>query len=235
MGIGLLRTKRKKKKKTVPLPENIIAPHIVWSRQPFFMQAMERHGQVVGIPPMRCFFLQSCLRSLENVPGDVAECGVRHGKSALFLLEIMTSKRQIFLFDSFEGFSDPTPGKDSLKSAISGETGRRLFDNENPQEVVDRFAPYPNAHICKGWIPERFAEVSDRQFCLAHIDVDLYQPTHDSLSFFYRRLSQHGMIVCDDYGSENYPGAREAMDEFFADKPETPIEMPTGQAFIIKR
>ena len=44
-----------------------------------------------------------------------------------------------------------------------------------------------------------------------------------------------GFVICDDYGSGNYPGSRRAMDEFFADKPEKPVELPQGQAFIVKR
>lgn len=226
-----------KKPKPVPPPPKPagyrIAPHMVWDRQPFFTEAHRKYGKVPGIPDIRCFFLQSCLRSLETVPGDIGECGVRNGKSALHMLEVIGGTRDIFLFDSFEGLSDPTEGKDTLPSSI--RDGVRIFHNDDMQGLHDRFAPFENAHIMQGWIPERFAEVEDRQFCMAHIDVDMYQPTLDSFAFFYPRLAQHGIIVCDDYGSGNYPGARDAMDEYFADKPETLIELPQGQAFIVKR
>ena len=42
----------------------------------------------------------------------------------------------------------------------------------------------------KGWIPERFDEVKDRTFSFVHIDVELYQPTYDSLEFFFPRLKK---------------------------------------------
>ena len=38
----------------------------------------------------------------------------------------------------------------------------------------------------------------------------------------------------DDYGFASCPGARKAIDEFFADKTEKPLAMLTGQALIIK-
>ena len=38
--------------------------------------------------------------------------------------------------------------------------------------------------LFKGWIPDRFDEIALKKFCLVHIDVDLYQPTLDSLNFF---------------------------------------------------
>ena len=36
--------------------------------------------------------------------------------------------------------------------------------------------------LMKGWIPTRFQEVADRHFAFVHIDVDLYEPTRDSLA-----------------------------------------------------
>ena len=47
-----------------------------------------------------------------------------------------------------------------------------------------------------------------------HINVDLYEPTKDSLDFFYPRLVKNGVIICNDYGSCKFPGAKKAVDEF---------------------
>ena len=68
--------------------------------------------------------------------------------------------------------------------------------------------------LFKGWIPDKFHEVSDKKFCLVHIDVDLYQPTLDSLNFFWDKLNG-GVLVCDDYGSLLCPGTKKAMDKIF--------------------
>ncbi len=217
-----------------PLSKDLIIPsHMVWRCEDYFVQAQSRVS-VPGIPGMRCFFLQSCLRSLINVPGAVAECGVREGKSSLYLLYATNTERQFFLFDSFEGLSDPHPQNDTLPSAVDPQTGERIFAG-NSEQVIQRFEPFTNVTVLPGWIPERFHVVSEEHFAFVHIDVDLYEPTRDSLEFFYPRLSKSGMIICDDYGSGAYPGARRAMDEFFADKAEMPIELPQGQAFIVKR
>jgi hypothetical protein len=102
------------------------------------------------------------------------------------------------------------------------------------ETVKANLSHYPNVEILRGWIPERFPEVSSLSFCFVHIDVDLYQPTLDSLSFFYPRLVRGGLIVCDDYGFSTCPGATRAFDEYMKDKPEKIIHVPTGQGFIIK-
>lgn len=225
----------KLRERLIPPGAHVIAPHMVWKDQEFYKAAAERHAGIVGIPDIRCFFLQSCLQSVAGVLGHVAECGTRNGKSALFMLEVLPADRKMFLFDSFEGLSDPTPGIDPLDSAIKPGQTKRVFHNEDLDGVYRRFSSFDNAQIMKGWIPERFPDVAAERFCFVHVDVDLYQPTKDSLEFFYDRLSQHGILVCDDYGSSAYPGSRQAMDEFFASRSETPIELPQGQAFIVKR
>lgn len=67
-----------------------------------------------------------------------------------------------------------------------------------------------------------------------HIDVDLYQPTLDSLAFFYPRLISGGICFFDEYGLLSCLGARAAVDEFLRDKPEPIIELATGQAVLVK-
>jgi hypothetical protein len=85
-----------------------------------------------------------------------------------------------------------------------------------------------------GWIPDRFPEVDDRCFSFVHIDVDLYQPTLDSLEFFYPRLSTGGIIVLDDYGFGTCPGATAAVDSFMRDKAEPIVNLSAGGAFLMK-
>ncbi|MEM0976677.1 MAG: TylF/MycF/NovP-related O-methyltransferase [Pseudomonadota bacterium] len=219
-----------KRKKRQKLPT--ISDHMVWNRQPFWTEANQKFGFVKGIPDIRLYFLQSVLRSLENVEGDIAECGVRYGKSALFMHDVLIRPRHIYLFDSFEGLSEPTEGKD-IKSAVDPKTGKRRFALENLDEVLSRFEG-KSITALKGWIPDRFLEVADKTFALVHVDVDFYQPTLDALEFFYERMPQYAILICDDYGSGNFPGARDAMDEFFAKRPENIIELPQGQGFIVK-
>ena len=48
--------------------------------------------------------------------------------------------------------------------------------------------------------------------------MDLYKPITDTLEFFYPKLVKGGIIICDDYNSTQFPGAKRAWDEFFKDK-----------------
>lgn len=178
----------------------------------------------------RKYTVYQLVRSLDFLDGDVAECGAYNGSTAYMLAlagERVRRPRHLHLFDSFEGLSSPTELDGDYWQA-----GALAVSEEVARRTMQRFG---NVSFYRGWIPERFGDVDDRTFCFVHIDVDLYQPTLDSLAFFYPRLVSGGMLVCDDYGFSSCPGATRAVDEFFADKPETVIHIPTGQGFIIKR
>ena len=53
-----------------------------------------------------------------------------------------------------------------------------------------------------------FWEIKDEKFSFIHIDVDLFEPTFESLKFFYPRLKKGGIIVCDDYNFTDFPGQK---------------------------
>ncbi|MFC3691821.1 TylF/MycF family methyltransferase [Chenggangzhangella methanolivorans] len=203
-----------------------------WRKRDYFASA--RGHAIEGIPDERCFVLQNVIRALKDVPGDVAECGLRFGKSTAFMLEADPRKdRSWRLFDSFEGLSEPEAA-DALADTGKAHWGKS--DLDVPEEIVRRDLQGfgQDLHFYKGWIPTRFPEVADRTFALLHVDVDLYRPTVDSLEFFWPRMVPGAVVVCDDYGSRKCPGAKQAFDEFFADKDARLIELPTVQALVFK-
>ena len=174
------------------------------------------------------FFLRSLLQLVEHLPGDTAECGAYQGASSWLICDkFKHSGKMHFVFDSCEGLSVP--------AGIDGAhwTKGDLYAAE--EGLRANLSSFSQLKILRGWIPERFPEIADREFCFVHIDVDLYQPTFDSLSFFYSRLVHGGIILFDDYGFIDCPGATAAIDEVMKDKLENIIHVPTGQAFIIKR
>jgi O-methyltransferase len=198
----------------------------LWFRDETFLAQYRRLVPGNDRSADRKYFLQSLLKLVDPLPGDTAECGVYQGASSWFICDhFQGSGKAHHVFDSFEGLSEPAhldgrywqPG--DLKT-VEARARATLADFD--------------VRFYQGWIPERFAEVEDRQFCFVHIDVDLYGPTKASLEFFYPRMVPGGIILCDDYGFATCPGAKKAMEEFMADRPEPIIHCPTGQAFIVK-
>jgi O-methyltransferase len=165
--------------------------------------------------------------------GDIAECGCWRGQSTymLALIAERSGATDFHVFDSFEGlseFGEKDAGGLAPKSESDAQARQKLFaaDEESVRSNLSRF---PFVSFYKGWIPERFSEIEDRQFKFVHIDVDLYQPYVDSIEFFYPRLLEGGILAFDDCGSAGFPGARRAVEELEAKfKPRMFLQFPLG-------
>jgi len=235
--LKLIRRIRKLPRKIVAaMGFDIYSATCSWALDEGFNEARRRVAvrRIKGIPDDRCFVLYRLAQATAALPGDLIECGSRNGKSTRFMLAGtgIDTGRTLHAFDSFEGLS--APGRHDRKSGgAAAWTGGDLAASE--AKFLRNMQMYEHmVKAYRGWIPERFAEIAGRTFAMAHIDVDLYQPTLDSLEFIYERMEKGGIIVCDDYGSVSCPGARKALDEFFADKPEAVLELPTSQAVVVK-
>ncbi|MBI3889900.1 MAG: class I SAM-dependent methyltransferase, partial [Candidatus Wallbacteria bacterium] len=176
----------------------------------------------------RKFFLRSLLRLADGLEGDTAECGAYKGASSYLICEHFAAAAKLHhVFDSFEGLSSP-----GLADGQYWKAG----DLTSGDDVLRRsLSAFPNLRVYPGWIPSRFGEVENSRFCFVHIDVDLHDPTLQSLEFFYPRMVPGGVLLFDDYGFSSCPGARQATDEFMRGRPEGLVHVPTGQAFVVKR
>jgi O-methyltransferase len=199
--------------------------------EPFeqYLRLVGESGGLKSINAGRRWMIYQLLRLTEKVPGDTAECGVYLAASSYLICSFIAQsalQKSHHLFDSFEGLSVP---------AAQDKSHWRVNDlRTDIGEAERRLSPFKNVQFYKGWIPERFAEVADRRFSFLHIDVDLYEPTRDSIAFFYPRMNVGAVIVCDDYGQSTCPGATKAIDEYFQDKPEKMVMLSDGGGFLIK-
>ncbi len=176
----------------------------------------------------RKFLLRSLLSLIEDVPGDTAECGVYQGASSYVICRYsMGPERTHHAFDSFEGLSEP--------DRVDGNYWTSGDLSSSEESARRNLAQFPRVQLHKGWIPASFSVVPEgTKFAFVHLDVDLHQPTFDSLRYFYPLLSPGAVVVCDDYGFATCPGTTLACDEFLADKKENIVNSPTGQGFFIK-
>jgi hypothetical protein len=193
-----------------------------------------RAHKVAGIPDDRCYTLFKIAKAAASLEGDIAECGCRAGKSTRFILAGtgIEADKTIHVFDSFEGLSNPTKQDKLTDGNTVWKQGALASSEDQFRNNVQTYEHMVSIH--KGWIPERFEDIKNKTFSLVHLDVDLYEPTLDALKFFYERMTPRGIIICDDYGSASCPGAKKALNEFFADKPELILELPTVQALVVK-
>lgn len=166
----------------------------------------------------------------ERLQGELAELGVYRGNTAVLLADFgRAAGKNIYLFDTFQGFSDEDlRGVDAGKKAEFADTSlesvRALVGTERVNYVVGHF-------------PESTGNMPrDIAFCLAHLDCDLYAPMKAGLEYFYPRLVPGGFLVIHDYSSLHWDGAERAVDDFLADKRERVVPIPdkAGTAVVRK-
>lgn len=203
----------------------------VWREDAAFRQHYQRLSPGNPYSQDRKWALREFTRFTNRITGDIAECGCYEGASAFFMAQASTSG-SLHLFDSFEGISAPQAEDRPERSDVMPWNAGDLSATE--EKLRSNLADFTNITIYRGWIPQRFGEVAERRFKLVHIDVDLYQPTRDSLEFFYPRMAAGGVIVMDDYGFLTCPGAKLAADEFAASKNIPVLHLPTGQGVIMR-
>lgn len=163
-----------------------------------------------------------------RIPGDIVECGVWRGGSmmavARTLQELGAADRDLWLFDTFEGMTEPGEADVS----ISGESAAALLgasSRSDPASVWCR-ATLPEVeaamqstgyspakiHYVQGRVEDTLPRHAPAGIALLRLDTDWYQSTRHELVHLYPRLNVGGVLIVDDYG--HWQGARRAVDEY---------------------
>lgn len=169
-----------------------------------------------------------------KIPGDIIECGVWKGGSMMLVAETLIyfgdMKRNLYCLDTYEGHPKPNEILDVDiwgNKAINDFNKHKLSDeasnwgNISIDEVQINLnkTGYPQNKIIlvKGLVENTAMELSSKKFSLVRLDTDWYQSTKTALEVFWPNISNHGILIVDDYG--HYKGQRIAVDEYFSGSP----------------
>ncbi|MDR6671379.1 TylF/MycF/NovP-related O-methyltransferase [Rhizobium sp. 1399] len=189
----------------------------------------------------RFFNLVQFYNSVRQLDGRSAECGCWNGLSSYLICKYEQVSNNSFrgetheIYDSFEGLSD-LGSEDSiidpsLRPLLGTQGGKKGDFAATEDRVRDNLKEFGEIRFNKGWIPDAFPKENDTKYKFVHVDVDLYEPTLKSLEYFFPRMVPGGIIICDDYGSLRWPGAKKAVEEFCKGKCNF-VVLSTGQALI---
>jgi len=172
-----------------------------------------------------------------NIPGAFVECGVWRGGSAMLIAKMLVNRaiydRKIYLYDTFEGMSEPT----SDDITWNGDSASTLLDaTKNSKEdsvwclasmitVKTNLAltnyNEDNIHYIEGKVEDTLpATLPDEGIALLRLDTDWYESTKHELKHLFPKVVQCGVLIVDDYG--HWEGSRKATDEYFQET-NTPI------------
>lgn len=196
---------------------------IVARVSPFTMTSLERRASLLGA-------VDHVVK--HGIAGDMVECGVWRGGSmmavALALIARGDTSRHLYLYDTFEGMSEPT----EADRALSGESAQAQLERADRDHALWAVAgfedvqanlastgyPAERIHYVKGKVEDTLPATLPQRIALLRLDTDWYESTRHELTHLYPLLSRNGLLIIDDYG--HWQGAKQAVDEYFANSAE---------------
>jgi len=165
----------------------------------------------------------------KNILGAVAELGVYRGDLAC-ALNWLFPDRTLYLFDTFEGFSEKDLSAEQNANHSQAAVGD--FQNTNVELVLSRMTHPDKVVVRKGYFPSTLEGLED-SFAFVSLDVDLYQPTAAGLKYFYPRLVNGGCMFIHDYNNRRYMGVRSAVDEFVDASGASLVQLPDFAGSVV--
>jgi len=200
-----------------------VARHISFSSPSLFLESIKilwlchriRKHTVVDIARLKMLYKLTKEIDIASVPGDIVECGVFKGGSAVLITRAAHRShfdRRIWLYDSFEGLPRPTK-EDGSEALERFHEGWNRGDMSEVKKLFETFSVLDSrVHFVKGYFHDTFQSISMSQIALLHIDADWYHSVKLCLERFYEFVQPGGFIALDDYG--RWEGCRKATDEF---------------------
>ena len=167
-----------------------------------------------------------------KIEGSIVECGVWKGGSIMAVAKTLMSlnnfDRELYLFDTFEGITDPTDFDISVKNEKGSEVIQKAKEKNDkltlsivPLDQVKKAVfstgyPKENFHFIKGKVEDTLQKQAPQKISLLRLDTDWYESTKNELIYLFPRLAKGGVLIIDDYGF--WTGSKKAVDEYFKEK-----------------
>ena len=186
----------------------------------------------------RQYALWNAIQYLDQkaVEGAIVECGVWRGGSMMLaartLLSGESTGRELWLYDTFEGMTEPGEWDVSANGRRMTDIWERsdrpsdeLFSRASISEVRENIVgtgyPMEKVTFVQGPVEETIPGQTPDSIALLRLDTDWYESTRHELLHLWPLLAPGGVLLIDDYGA--FLGARKAVDEFFADREDAPL------------
>jgi O-methyltransferase len=165
-----------------------------------------------------------------NIPGAFVECGVYRGGNSIlasYIFSKMNQSRELFLFDTFAGMTEPSILDKSpyiSESAVelynAGiEVGHNLWCYASLEDVVLEFGKYDievsNINFIKGDVRVTLGDLRNLpgEISVLRLDTDFYDSTLAEMNSLYPLIRAGGVLLVDDYGF--WSGAQQAIEDYF--------------------
>jgi O-methyltransferase len=110
--------------------------------------------------------------------------------------------RCVWAADSFEGLPKPRPEHPQDEGDEHWTFGQLAIPLETVQANFARYGLLDErVRFLPGWFSESLPDAPVERIAVLRIDADMYGSTMDVLTALHARVSPHGFVIVDDYGS----------------------------------
>jgi hypothetical protein len=206
-----------------PLPEDMEAE---------FSEIYSKCSRFSMTSPERMYAMYKAVEYVSkfNIEGDIVECGVWKGGSSMIgaikLSQMNDIRRKIYLYDTYEGMSEPTEkdvGSSGKPAWDKWEKNKKENGNDwcyaSLDEVRENLLStgYPEEKLVfvKGKVENTIPKQVPEKISVLRLDTDWYESTYHEMVYLFPLLSPGGVLILDDYGY--WKGAREAVDQYLSE------------------
>ena len=145
--------------------------------------------------------------------GDIICAGVYMGGDVIEISKAINPKEKaIVVIDSFDGLNEPDA--EDLETDTPMVGGQCKCDFESVVSYLNAYE-VKNTTVHRMWITEdNIKMIPKSKMSLLWLDLDRYMPTYVCLKVLWNWLSDKGWILIHDYGFQNTPGVKTAVERF---------------------
>ena len=150
------------------------------------------------------------------------------------LVDNQKMDKEIWLYDTFEGMTNPTDEDVEVETNLKG---MELFKDIDVTDKLNMWAyapkdlviqnmdstgfPARNIKYIEGKVEDTLSQSKPKSIALLRLDTDWYESTKIELEKLYPLLVDGGILIIDDYG--HFQGAKKAVDEYFRSIDKKPL------------
>lgn len=174
----------------------------------------------------------------KDLGSNFVECGVNVGLLSGCIFKLLDrvgygKMKNFYLFDTYHNI--PEDQFDEKIEPLGRWHNKNNYKKDIYPFVRDLYKPYKQAHVIQGVVPdilEKYKGIKDVSFL--SLDMNIVYPEKAAMEFFWDRMVPGGVVLLDDYGYINHDPQQDYFDQFCRERGTVPVQLPTGQAMVIK-
>lgn len=215
-------------------PINTYATYSPWNIDKKFQEVYNKIRNHTLVDILRCYEIWKLVEQVSKLnKGACIEVGTWKGGTGGLIAkgaEFFGISDSVYLCDTFIGVVKAGDEDSIYTGGEHSDTSREIVE-----DLLNNDLQVGNVKILQGIFPEETAHhVTDVNFRLCHIDVDVYQSSKEAVDWIWERLIPNGIIVFDDYGYHECDGITKHVEEQMKMDDRLVFYNLNGHAIIVK-